>query len=415
MDIVTGVVRAGAAPAGANHPALETDAESPALRTVARRDGRRPAGAIVEPARSGYTARMKHCPSCGSPATRWVFRRPMPLFLGWIKPYTAVRPFVCGSCGWRGWRYPPAPGERAAAPVPPPAPALSRRAVMAAASTADGRPNPLHIFPTEEAVVRVPAPVIVSRSGPAAAATETRLAQHSDLPRLAPAPRTPVRAGGVKPSRSRVWLSAAAVVTLLAVGALAVVTRGRLTGLSGGEASSGADPVTQAGPAAATPDAPRPADGRRPVTATSGTTQAQPARTPVQPRLRVRQAASRDRGRADAPTAPAPSARQPRAERRPAAPPPPTLAARPDQAQTAAPEAPARFQGTLVIESTPAGARVLLDRRAVGTTPLQLSDVLAGSHVVRLEADGYAPWSSVVRVVANEETRVNGQLRSPDR
>jgi hypothetical protein len=58
---------------------------------------------------------------------------------------------------------------------------------------------------------------------------------------------------------------------------------------------------------------------------------------------------------------------------------------------------------------------VLLDRRPVGTTPLQLPDVLAGSHVVRIEADGYAPWSSVVRVVANEETRVTGQLRSPDR
>ena len=77
---------------------------------------------------------------------------------------------------------------------------------------------------------------------------------------------------------------------------------------------------------------------------------------------------------------------------------------------TAAPPPPG-FQGALVIDSEPSGARVFVNGAPAGFTPLILKGVPVGSRVVRVEADAYAPWSSAVRVVANEQTRVLATLR----
>jgi hypothetical protein len=68
------------------------------------------------------------------------------------------------------------------------------------------------------------------------------------------------------------------------------------------------------------------------------------------------------------------------------------------------------FEGPLAIVSRPAGARVFLDGHPVGTSPLAMSKVSAGSHVVRLERDGYLPWSSAIQVVAGEQNRVTASL-----
>lgn len=68
------------------------------------------------------------------------------------------------------------------------------------------------------------------------------------------------------------------------------------------------------------------------------------------------------------------------------------------------------FEGSLSIVSRPAGARVLVDGHPVGTTPMTLSKLSAGSHVVRLERDGYLPWSSAIQVVAGERNRVTASL-----
>ena len=68
------------------------------------------------------------------------------------------------------------------------------------------------------------------------------------------------------------------------------------------------------------------------------------------------------------------------------------------------------FVGSLRIDSTPQGARVFIDRQAAGVTPLVVSDLGAGSHAVRIEADGYLPWSSAIRVIADRQTRVNTTL-----
>jgi serine/threonine protein kinase len=68
------------------------------------------------------------------------------------------------------------------------------------------------------------------------------------------------------------------------------------------------------------------------------------------------------------------------------------------------------FIGALSVDSRPTGARVFLDGKLIGTTPLAVSTVRAGEHVVRLERDGYRRWSSSVRVVASEQNRVTASL-----
>jgi hypothetical protein len=68
------------------------------------------------------------------------------------------------------------------------------------------------------------------------------------------------------------------------------------------------------------------------------------------------------------------------------------------------------FTGALYVDSRPRGARVLLDGREIGTTPLQVSDIRAGTHVVRLELANHRPWTASTRIVAGETARVTGSL-----
>jgi hypothetical protein len=80
-------------------------------------------------------------------------------------------------------------------------------------------------------------------------------------------------------------------------------------------------------------------------------------------------------------------------------------------ARTPAPAAAsAGFTGALVVDSRPPGAKVYMDSKLIGTTPMTLPSVPAGSHAIRLEHDGYRRWSSSVRVVASEQNRVTASL-----
>jgi hypothetical protein len=81
-----------------------------------------------------------------------------------------------------------------------------------------------------------------------------------------------------------------------------------------------------------------------------------------------------------------------------------------DVAQSGAPAPLTGFRGSLAIDSSPAGAKVFVNGWPVGSTPLLLNDVPAGSCVVRIEADGYQTWSSAVRVVADEQSRITVTL-----
>jgi hypothetical protein len=68
------------------------------------------------------------------------------------------------------------------------------------------------------------------------------------------------------------------------------------------------------------------------------------------------------------------------------------------------------FVGSVFVETRPAGARVFLDGREVGTSPVDVPGVAAGSHAVRLELPGYKRWSASVTVVAGERNRVAASL-----
>lgn len=72
--------------------------------------------------------------------------------------------------------------------------------------------------------------------------------------------------------------------------------------------------------------------------------------------------------------------------------------------------------GTLVVESRPPGAQVFVDQRLVGSTPLVLPGLPVGSHVVRIVLDGYQPWPTSARIVADKKTTLKASLeRNPDR
>jgi hypothetical protein len=68
------------------------------------------------------------------------------------------------------------------------------------------------------------------------------------------------------------------------------------------------------------------------------------------------------------------------------------------------------YRGGLRIDSQPAGAAVFVNNQQVGHTPMVLSSLQAGSRAVRLQLNGYAPWSRAVRVVANQQATVSAQL-----
>ena len=68
------------------------------------------------------------------------------------------------------------------------------------------------------------------------------------------------------------------------------------------------------------------------------------------------------------------------------------------------------FAGSLMVDSRPSGAKVYVDGRLAGTTPLAMPDVRAGEHAIRIEREGYRMWSSSVRVVAAEQNRITASL-----
>ena len=78
--------------------------------------------------------------------------------------------------------------------------------------------------------------------------------------------------------------------------------------------------------------------------------------------------------------------------------------------RTVARPAATNFRGGLRIDSQPAGAAVFVNNQQVGHTPMVLSSLQAGSRAVRLQLNGYAPWSRAVRVVANQQATVSAQL-----
>jgi serine/threonine-protein kinase len=87
----------------------------------------------------------------------------------------------------------------------------------------------------------------------------------------------------------------------------------------------------------------------------------------------------------------------------------------PRSAKPAAPQPrpaarPTAYTGTIYADSRPRGARVLINGKAMGTTPVAIPDVPIGSHIVRLQLPDHRDWTTTTRVVAGQESRVTGSL-----
>ncbi|MCA9613510.1 MAG: TonB-dependent receptor, partial [Myxococcales bacterium] len=71
-----------------------------------------------------------------------------------------------------------------------------------------------------------------------------------------------------------------------------------------------------------------------------------------------------------------------------------------------------REAGTLVTDTNERGALVEIDGEAAGFTPLVVSDVPAGRHVVRITRDGFRAFEEEVDIRPRQSTRVEARLRS---
>jgi hypothetical protein len=74
------------------------------------------------------------------------------------------------------------------------------------------------------------------------------------------------------------------------------------------------------------------------------------------------------------------------------------------------PTAPPVFAGALAVQSNPAGGTVFLDRQRVGKTPLQLTGVTAGAHVIWIESPGHVRWTASVQVNTGKFVKVSATL-----
>ena len=66
--------------------------------------------------------------------------------------------------------------------------------------------------------------------------------------------------------------------------------------------------------------------------------------------------------------------------------------------------------GSLHVASRPSGAQVFIDGSLIGTTPLLLSNVAAGSKSVKIELSGYQSWTTAVQIKPSARLRVAASL-----
>ena len=67
--------------------------------------------------------------------------------------------------------------------------------------------------------------------------------------------------------------------------------------------------------------------------------------------------------------------------------------------------------GTLSVTSTPSGAIIFLDGTSTGTiTPAILTNIIPGTHTIKLTKPGYYDWSSTVTVIAGTTTPIAATL-----
>jgi len=62
--------------------------------------------------------------------------------------------------------------------------------------------------------------------------------------------------------------------------------------------------------------------------------------------------------------------------------------------------------GAIAVDSRPRGAKVWIDGKAVGATPVSVPGFTPGTHSVRLELNGYKPLATRVTVKPGETARI---------
>ena len=71
---------------------------------------------------------------------------------------------------------------------------------------------------------------------------------------------------------------------------------------------------------------------------------------------------------------------------------------------------PLPIYGSLVVDGSPADVVVYVDEKKVGTSPLIISELLIGTHTVRLEKEGYAKHEKTVSIFEGQEHALNYTL-----
>ena len=85
-------------------------------------------------------------------------------------------------------------------------------------------------------------------------------------------------------------------------------------------------------------------------------------------------------------------------------------AAAPSMRSKSSGSAASEARGSVSVQSRPAGARVFVNNRLIGSTPLAIPDLAAGPAAVRIEMDGYQTWATTVQVNAGQRTTVTASL-----
>lgn len=62
--------------------------------------------------------------------------------------------------------------------------------------------------------------------------------------------------------------------------------------------------------------------------------------------------------------------------------------------------------GSIAVNSNPQGARVYLDNAYKGPTPVNLTDIPVGKHMIKLVLPDYQEWNSEVTVIASQTARI---------
>ena len=78
--------------------------------------------------------------------------------------------------------------------------------------------------------------------------------------------------------------------------------------------------------------------------------------------------------------------------------------------QTITLQAPAPINGTLVVSSTPPMAKILIDGKKVGETPMRVNAILIGEHALRLEKEGCAPLSKTITIEEDKTLSLEERL-----